>query len=131
MWEVTIEPYVQRVKPPIVRILTSPLNRRIPIQFATMHSKPNTQTISKNSSWPTWKHAHTKIVLDIVIMITSKPEMMWNPLLKFEKWPPFAKIVTIMPIPLEIMNWQCVTMFEFYKFWFTSFSLTSHKLINF
>jgi hypothetical protein len=53
---------------------------------------------------------------------------MWNSLLNFEKWPPFAKVVTIMPIPLEIMNWQHVTMFEFYKFWFTSFNPTSHNL---
>lgn len=131
MEEITIEPYVQKVKPPIVIILMPPLNRWIPIQFATMHLKPNTQTILEDSSWPTWKPAHTKIVLDIVIMITSKLAMMWNPLLKFEKWSPFAKVVTILPIPLEIMNWQHVTMFEFYKLWFTSFNPTSHKLINF
>ncbi len=91
MWEVTFEPYIQRVNFPIVRILTPPLNKWIPIQFATMHLKSNTQTLSEYSSWPTWKHARTKIVLDIVIMITSKPKMMWNPLLKFEEWPIFCK----------------------------------------
>jgi hypothetical protein len=62
-------------------------------------------------------------------MITSRLEMMWNSLLKFEKWPPFVEVVTILPKPLEIMNWQHVTMFEFYKFWFTSFNLTCHYFI--
>lgn len=45
-----MEPYVQRVEPPIIRILMSPLNIRISIQFATNHLEPNTQTIFEDSS---------------------------------------------------------------------------------